>query len=279
MPGRGEGGGHPEAVLAVLLVISVLMMVFASFLSSNDLKNFGLQLIFGVQRVAGRSIKRLEDGFGSLRRLHDLREEYESLLSTLDSYQGIEWELKELRRENEILKTQLEFSESLSYDHIPAQVIAGDPSNLFSTMTLDRGDVHGIKTGMIVTALQSGIFGLLGKIVSVERKSCQVRPLVDPDSYVAARLHDIRFEGLVSGRGGTSGELIMQYVSKSAGPSIALNDLIVTSGMQSIYPRGIYIGRVQEVMSREYSTTLDIVVRPIVNTKQVEYVFILKYPR
>ncbi len=277
MPGRSEGGIRPEAVLVALLTISILMMVFTRFLSSNDFKNFGLQVIFGVQRIAGKGIKRLEDGFGSLRRLRDLREEHESLLNTLDSYQGIEWELIELRRENKNLKTQLNFSESLSYSHIPAQVIAGDPSNLFSTITLDKGEMHGVKTGMIATVLQSGTFGLLGKIVSVEKKSCQVRPLVDPDSYVAAKLHDIRFTGLVSGRG--SGELIMQYVSKSAGSSIALNDLIVTSGMQSIYPRGIHIGRVQEVMSREYSTTLDIIVRPIVNTKQVEYVFILKYPQ
>ncbi|MCK5249642.1 MAG: rod shape-determining protein MreC, partial [Spirochaetaceae bacterium] len=72
-----------------------------------------------------------------------------------------------------------------------------------------------------------------------------------------------------------NGELMMRYVRKSAGTSIGVNDLIVTSGMKSLYPPGIVIGRVKEVRSREYSTSLELVLVPIIDVTKVEYVFIL----
>ena len=103
--------------------------------------------------------------------------------------------------------------------------------------------------------------------------------MVDPDNYVASRLQKNRFEGLVEGRGNENGELIMRYVRKSAGSSIGMNDLIVTSGMQSLYPSGIVIGRVKEVRARDYATSLELILQPVVNVSQVEYVFVLRVAR
>lgn len=276
---RGDGGIRPEAILAVLLIVSILMMVFIRVLNSSDIRNRGVQFVFGIQRAAGKAVEQVKDSFGSLRRLHDLRQEHEALLETLGGYQGIEREVLELRRENEVLKKQLGFSASLKYEHIPARVIAGDPSNLFATITLDKGTQDEVKAGMTVTAFQGGFFGLLGKVVAVGTQSCQVRPLINPDHYVAARLAKTRFEGLVSGREAEGGELIMKYVPKSSGGAIAINDLIVTSGMESIYPPGIYIGRIKEIRSREYTTSLEIIVHPIVDRKRIEYVSILRGER
>ncbi len=271
-----DTGVRPEAVLIVLLIISVLLILFTGTLKDGAGRELGSRAALGLQRIFGRASDRIHDGFGSLKKLREMREQYEVALDRLSAYQGLERNVVELKRENDELREILGFSAGIEQEHIPARVIAGDPSNLFSTITVDVGTYDGIRVGMVVTAFQDGFFGLLGKVVSVGTKSSQVRPLVDPDNYVAARLQQGRWEGLVEGRGDDSGGLLMRYVPKTAGSEIAVNDLVVTSGMQSVYPPGIYIGRVQEVRSREYSNSLEITLVPIVDTSRTEYVFVLQ---
>lgn len=272
---RGDGGVRPEAVLAVLLVISILFMIFTGVFRERYDRNWGSSFVLGVQRVTGSAMERIKDGFGSLKRLREMRLQYESALEKLSDYQGLERNVVELRRENDELKRQLGYSASIEFEHIPARIIARDPSNLFASLTIDKGTDEGIRVGVVVTAFQDGFFGLLGKVVTVGKYSAQIRPIIDPDNFVAARLQRNRFEGLVEGRGNENGELMMRYVRKSAGTSIGVNDLIVTSGMKSLYPPGIVIGRVKEVRSREYSTSLELVLVPIIDVTKVEYVFIL----
>ena len=275
MQERGDGGVRPEAVLVILLIISILLIIFSGPLHEKEGKGWGSKFILGVQRVSGSATERIKDGFGSLRRLKAMRLQYESALSKLSDYQGLERNLVELRRENDELKRQLGYSADLDYEHVPARIIARDPSNLFTSITIDKGNADGLKVGAVVTAFQDGFFGLLGKVVTVAEHSAQVRPVVDPDNYVAARLQDSRFEGLVEGRGNDNGDLTMRYVRKAAGPMIRINDLVVTSGYESIYPPGLVIGRIKEVRSKDYTSSLELILEPIIDVTKAEYVFIL----
>jgi len=272
---RGDGDVRPEAVLAILLIISILLIIFSGPLRDHSDKEWGSRFVLGIQRVTGTATERIKDGFGSLGRLREMRLQYESALTKLSDYQGLERDLVELRRENDELKRQLGFSAGMDFDHIPARLIARDPSNLFSSITIDKGSYDGVKVGAVVTAFQDGFFGLLGKVITVAGHSAQVRPVVDPDHFVAGRLQQNRYEGLVEGRGNENGELIMRYVRKSAGVSIRVNDLVVTSGMQSIYPQGIVIGRIEEIRSRDYATSLELILEPIIDVTRAEYVFVL----
>ena len=262
--------------MAVLLIISILLVIFSGTLKERSGQEWGSRLVLSVQRVVGGTTERIKDGFGSLRRLREMRYQYEAALARLGDYQGLERDVVELRRENEELKRQLGYSAAIEYDHMPARVIAGDPSNLFASLTIDKGTRDGVRVGMVVTAFQDGFFGLLGKVETVGTASSQVRPLVDPDHYVAARLEKARHEGLVEGRGNDEGDLLMRYVRKSAQGIVGVNDLVVTSGMNSLYPPGIYIGRIKEIRSREYSSSLELILDPIVDVKMVEYVFLLE---
>ncbi len=273
---RDDQGVRPEAILAVLLIISILLIIFSGAFQDRSGKEWGPRFVVSVQRMFGQTTEHIKNGFGSLRRLREMRSQYESVLERLGDYQGLEREVVELRRENENLKRQLGYSASLEYDHIPARVIAGDPSNLFASVTIDKGTRDGVRIGMVVTAFQDGFFGLLGKVETVGTSSSQVRPLVDPDHYVAARLDKTRYEGLVEGRGNDEGELLMKYVRKTAQDVVCVNDLIVTSGMNSLYPPGLFIGRIREIHSREYSATLELILTPIIDVKKTEYVFLLE---
>jgi len=276
MPEHGDEGAHPQTVLVVLLIISIMLIFFSSTIEERTGKQWGRQLIHSVQRFTGNTAEQIKDGFASLKRLHETRALYESALTKLGEYQGLEHDIVELRRENEELRRQLKSSGEMTFDHLPARIIGGDPSNLFSTRTIDKGTDDGIRLGMVVVAFENGFFGLLGKIVSVSRHSSQLRTIVDPNNFVAARLQRNRFEGLVEGRGNEEAELVMRHVRKAAGGVTQVNDLVVTSGMRSLYPKGIVIGRVKEVRSREYSSSLDLILIPLITLARTEYVFVLR---
>ena len=142
-------------------------------------------------------------------------------------------------------------------------------------MTIDKGFNNGITVGMIVISSQDDFAGLVGKVVSVTRQTARVRPIIDQNHYVAARLQISRFLGLVKGRGREDGTLLMLYVNKTANPFISVNDLVVTSGTKSIYPPNIIIGRLKEIRSREYSSSLELVLEPVIDFTRLEHAFVL----
>ena len=159
--------------------------------------------------------------------------------------------------------------------YVAGEVIARDPGSQFSTIMVNRGRTHGIRKGMPVVAFQEGLQGLVGKVQTVGLLSSAVQPISDPNSFVAARLGNSRYDGLVAGSQLPWGNLIMTYVRKLALSDIAYGELVVTSGMGQLYPEGIHIGRVREMTAKGYEASLELEVEPIVDFSRLEYVFIL----
>jgi len=126
-----------------------------------------------------------------------------------------------------------------------------------------------------VVAFQGGLQGLVGRVVVTAALTSTVQPITDPGSYVAARLADARFDGLVAGSPAGSGMLVMSYVKKLALQEVQYGELVITSGMGQLFPEGIHIGRVREMQAKGYEASLELEIEPIVDFSRLEYVFIL----
>lgn len=211
----------------------------------------------------------------SVRELGRLRAEYSALLQRVRDLEEAQSDVEALRAENEALRRALEFHRSLETRNIPARVIAKEPGNLFTTLTIDRGRNDGLRIDQPVVALAGGSAGLVGKVTEVYPKSALVLPILDPAMYVAGRLNDSRFEGLVNGNGRREGTLVMRYVDRQARFTVQTSDLVVTSGLRSLYPSGLHIGTVQSIQGRPYESSLELRIDPIVDFSRLEYVFVL----
>ncbi len=232
------------------------------------------QSFFSLFQLAFNGLANWVSGtWSALGELKRLRLELAETRERLAEYQRASRDLLELRRENQALRAQLGFAESLTYRYIPARLVAKDPGNLFSTMVLDRGRRNGVRPGMPVVAFQGGLQGLVGRVVTTGLATSMVQPITDPDSYVAARLSTSRFDGLISG--GTAERLVMSYVKKLALQEVQYGELVVTSGMGQVFPEGVHIGRVREMQAKGYEASLELQVEPIVDFGRLEYVFIL----
>ena len=213
--------------------------------------------------------------WNSIGELRELRIELEKARSRLLEYERVSRDVAELRRENERLRSQLGLSQAIAFKQIPAEVIAKDPGNQFATIVVNKGAAAGVRAGMPVVAFQDGLQGLVGKVVLVGMASSTVKPITDPSSYVASRLQNSRYDGLVSGKQLFSGLLLMHYVNKLAAGSIQYGELVISSGMGRLFPKGIHIGRVRQMQSKSYEASLELEVEPIIDFSRLEYVFIL----
>jgi rod shape-determining protein MreC len=261
----------------VLVFLCLIMILFSNRNVILKPKTAG-QSVFSVFQLSLNAVSRWFSGtVSAIGELKRLRGELDAAREKLVEYERASRDLTELRRENQALREQLGFAESLTYRHIPARVIAKDPGNLFSTIVLDRGTAHGVRNGMPVVAFQGGLQGLVGRVVAAGLLTSTVQPITDPDSYVAARLANSRFDGLVSGGPGDSGNLVMSYVKKLALQEVQYGELVITSGMGQVFPEGVHIGRVREMQAKGYEASLELEVEPIVDFSRLEYVFILSY--
>ncbi len=258
-----------------ILLLCLLMMLFSNRNVVLQPKKVG-QSFFSVFQL---SVHAIGDWFTgtvtSIRELKRLRSELEEARERLMEYERVSRDLAELRRENEELRDQLGFAKGLPFRYVAAQVIARDPGNQFSTITVNRGSMHGMREGMPVIAFQGGLQGLVGRVVLVALGSSIVQPITDPNSYVAARLQSSRFDGLVAGSQGGADTLTMSYVKKLAVNEVQYGELVITSGMGQLFPEGIHIGRVREMTAKGYEASLELEVEPIVDFSRLEFVYII----
>jgi rod shape-determining protein MreC len=211
----------------------------------------------------------------SIGELRDLRVQYNNLADQVRRYEQVAGDVSALQEENARLREALGFTESVRIEAIPARVVAKEPGSFFSGLTINRGRSSGILPDMPVIANQDGVQGLVGRVRDSGVSTAVVMPIFDPDSYVAARLQRSRHEGLVGGKGIATNLLSMGYVSESARAHVSSGDMVITSGMRSIYPEGIQIGTVEAIRGEAYETSLQIEILPVVDFGRLEYVFVL----
>ncbi len=277
MPQKKRGGRFIAAQgIPLLLVLLSLVLVSVSTKTMQSLPRAvftgisgGTQkLFFGVSSFIQRTIF-------SIRELSRLREEYETLVAKLAGFENLERDYVDTLAENERLKEQLVFFESVSSIKAAARIIAKDPGNIYSSCVIDKGSGAGVEVNMAVAAFQNGIEGLAGKIVETRKGSSVVVPIYDGRLYAAARLSRTRVEGLVNGQGNPDEPLLMNYVSMLNAQDIQVGDMVVTSGLDSIYPPDIAIGRVKEIRTPKYGSSSLILLEPALDFSKIEYLFIL----
>ena len=273
---RAEGRGR-RAVAPILLAASLLCLTISTRSLEGVPESLGLTVFGFFQRGFAAVGGFVSDSFSSIAELRRLRENYQELSAKLERYTNMERGLAELREENKRLKEQLDLSQEISYQRIAAKIVAKDPENFYSTITIDKGIGDGIRKNMPVIAFQDGMEGLVGRVTEVGRGTSKIVPLYDPKSFVAARFAGgSRTDGLVGGQGSPEEPLLMRFVKKRAKDEIQFGDLVVTTGYESVYPPEVSVGRVKKVRVLDYQTSIDIELDPVLDFSRIEYVFVVK---
>jgi len=263
-------------VFSLLVIISLLLLMFSSTSFILNVKNAGLSMFFGIRSGIYEVTSFISRSILSVRELAELRKEHAELIKQLERFEELERSNAEIYQENIRLREQLDFSRTLRYNRIPAQISGRDPDNLFSAIVINKGSFSGISNDMAVVAWQDGIQALVGKVIQTGTFESLVMPVYDINSQVSSRFSVSRYEGIIEGQGSIETALLMRFVPKRARNEINIGDIIISSGMGGVFPAGINIGRVSSMTALEYENTMELDIIPIIDFSRLEYVFVIE---
>jgi rod shape-determining protein MreC len=180
--------------------------------------------------------------------------------------------LKEVERENELLRQLLNYTRSNpQFRYQPTTVmgrsIGVDPTNLLYFIYVDVGARDGIAEDMPVITDR----GLVGRVTAIGANSAQVLMLIDPASSVNALVQNSRVTGIV--RGNIDGTLTMERISPNE--KVNPGDIILTSGLGGNFPDKVVIGQVTEVLKRDQDMFQTARIRPTVDFGKLETMLII----
>ena len=247
--------------LTIYFVVISLVLFLAGLIPA--LKPVTLNLLklpLSFSTLVGREIK-------GIILYHQNYSENEKLSKDVDLLKNRLSAAGEIYLENKRLKELLSFKQKSSYKVIPAQVIGHSADNWSSSLIIDKGSTSGIKRGFVVMSY----LGLLGRVMETSQYSSKVMLANDPSLSVSAIDQRSRQEGLVCGTLGSS--LVMRYLPKDA--DIQISDIIITSGLTDIYPKGLIIGTVVEIGEEFSGLSRYASIKPAVNLSSIEEVLII----
>jgi rod shape-determining protein MreC len=189
-----------------------------------------------------------------------LQEEVEALKARLGA-------VEEAHRENQRLKNLLGLREREPFQVVAAGIVGRDATNWFHTLLIDRGSRHGVERHTAVIAPA----GLVGQVVEASSSSARVQLITDPVSSVGVLLQGSRVTGLLVG--GQSGRLRIRYLPLRA--EIQTGEVVITSGLGGVYPKGILVGKVLAVDGRGGALFQEATVEPSVDFSQLEEVLVI----
>ena len=181
-------------------------------------------------------------------------------------------EKSEVEAENVRLRSMLDYKRTTpQFDSVVAAIIARDPGSWTNTMIINKGSADGVGKDMPVVTSQ----GLVGNVIAVHNKTARVQLLLDPRSAVGAIVQrpESRVAAIVEGNGNDPFKPKMVNVPRDA--DVIKGDRLITSGYGGIYPKGILIGEVADVINNEGGLLKQAVIQPAVDFNRLEEVSVI----
>ncbi|HEX2178550.1 MAG TPA: rod shape-determining protein MreC, partial [Actinomycetota bacterium] len=218
----------------------------------------------------GEVFRPVGDFMSDLGNIGNLKEQNAALEAEVERMTAQQRRVPEIMRENERLKELVEVRDKdwTQGRTLAVRVIGDGPSNYEWTRFINKGSADGIKENMAVVSAQ----GLVGRTFFVAENYSKVLLLIDPQHSVGARLTGSSETGVVAGR--SLEDLRMDLINPDV--EIKEGETVVTSGYdKGIYPGGIPIGRVTEVVKTPDGLSKSARVEPVVGFTALDTMLVL----
>jgi len=254
----------------IILIISFFIFTGTPVFVNNywKIKVFCGEITGPVLKALGKPYIGIKYLFNTYINLIDAKKENYALKKKIDELLLENQKIPELENENKRLKTILKLTESNPDTSVVARVIGEDLKNWFKCIIIDKGRDQGIKEKMPVITPK----GIVGQVVEVNKWHSKVMVINDTNSSVDVNIEGRDTRGIIEGTGYTV--LKLKYITKN--DEVEVGDRLVTSGKDSIYPKGMPTGIIIAINKNKAGIFYDIDVMPYNNFKRLEEVLVIK---
>jgi rod shape-determining protein MreC len=271
-----------RAALAVFVVLSIAILT-AYFGESgggffHTLQRGAQEAVAPIETGASRALKPVRDFFGWAGDTIDAKDQNADLKKEVQQLRGQLAQSETALRDADQLKALSSLRQENYFPQstapVTARVIARSSTVWYSTLKIDKGSDDGLRLNQPVIAAG----GLIGKTTSVTSGTAEVRLITDGESGVSAQVFPAGVSGVVRPEVGNPDDLLLEHVE--SGRRVTENTLVVTSGFtssrtESLFPRGIPIGRVTKVDLDELETYQRVHVKPFADLRRIDLVQVL----
>ena len=252
----------------VLIAVNIIGLSVTSRRSTSfGIERIALSAIAPFQELVTRSLRFTRDIWQHYFYLVTIARVNQVLLQELgqaveDQNQWHETELANVR-----LRDLIDFQRNISERVVAAEVIGKDPSAWFNTVIIDKGEADGLTRGLPVVIAQ----GIVGQVIEVSTHYSKVMLIVDSNSAVDSLVQRTRARGVIKGE--STVQCRLDYVLRKN--DVRIGDTIVSSGLDGVYPKGLRIGLVSQVIEHDADIFHEVIITPFVDFEKLEEVLVI----
>lgn len=266
-----------------LLLIGIIILVVLIGFSLRDRSNLttGEQFVHDIiglaQNIISTPVKYVTGIISNIDDAKNTYTENQILREKLAQYKALIYEVQELKGENAELREIIDKSETIrSYNPIHATVTARSPERWIEQVTINKGSLAGVEENMAVITAE----GMVGKVQSVSELTSTVQLLTGFDAFnrisaTISKEDDKNVFGLIEEYDAKSGSLLFRIIEESE-HNIEEGELVFSSGMGGVFPAGLLIGKVKEVIPDQYGLTRTALVEPAANMYEINNVIVVE---
>ncbi|MEC5422042.1 rod shape-determining protein MreC [Virgibacillus sp. C22-A2] len=267
--------------LFVILIGFIVLVVLIGF-SLRDRDNlttaeqFVNDTVGWAQSVIHTPVRFVTDIFTNMDDFRNTYNENQILKEKLAQYKSLIYEIQEIKEENEELRSTLEMTESIrDFDPIQATVMSRSPERWVEQITINKGTQDGVRPNMAVITAE----GMVGKINTSSQFTSTVQLLTGFDQFnrisaTISREEGNNIIGLIEQYDDESNSLLYKIIEESD-KDLEEGELVVSSGMGGVFPAGLLIGTVKDVVSDQYGLTRTALVEPAANMYEINHVIVV----
>ena len=261
-------------IIALIVLFTCISLTNSTPRKITLVESFVSDFISFPQRVFANAKAYVTSDEAYFKELETLRKENEELKTKLEEYEKFAIDYEQVTAENEVMRSHLKLSEKYKdYNLVVADIISDSATNWEATYIINKGSKDGIKPGMTVITHE----GLVGYVETVTNKTSKIISILDAGNSVSSRVSRTRDEVVCKGSISSSEKQELKVMNIPMGTILIEGDRVETSGVGGIYPKGINIGKIVEIVNKKNPIENEAIVKTDVDFNKLETVGVVVF--
>ena len=261
----------------IVLVLCLSFVLLISVTSNREKVAFmedGMVVpINGIQSVVFRLSNGISEGIETITKFTKLKDENEQLNDEIADLQMKINKLDVIKKDYEDLKKMLNYKDTHDeYEYIGCEIIGVSGNSYFEGFVINRGSIDGIKKRMVAISPN----GLVGQVTAVGTNWARIQTLANENIAVAGYIDETQeVNGIVKGYKDYDNKVLAKVEVPTLDSNLKKGNVVYTSGVGDVYPKGIKIGKVIEVYEDKSKVVKYGIIEPSVEINKIDKLYII----